>query len=225
MRPIGVFGGTFDPIHVGHLRTAFELRDILSLAEVRFVPCGIPHDGKTSIAPPDLRLEMVRTAAATDFTVDERELHRPGPSYSIDTLESLRDEFPDRIFALIVGMDAFLGFRTWRRWEDVLRLAHLVVARRPDSQSGATDPGSDPELDALLVRYGTHDPIDLQQQPAGRILIQTVTQLEISSSAIRQLVAGGGDPKFLVPDAVRKMIIDSGCYRAAPLQEVPISAK
>jgi nicotinate-nucleotide adenylyltransferase len=209
MRPIGVFGGTFDPIHLGHLRTAFELSGSLSLAEVRFVPCHVPHDEKAPAAPVELRLEMVRAAARADFVVDERELKRPGPSYSIDTLESLRAEFPERILALIMGMDAFLGFRSWRRWEEILGLAHLIVARRP-----GFDQTVNADADELLAGHGTQDPSDLGREQSGLIIVQPVTQLEISSSAIRELVAGGGDPRFLVPDAVLEIIIRTGCYGA-----------
>jgi nicotinate-nucleotide adenylyltransferase len=209
MGPIGIFGGTFDPIHMGHLRTAFELLTALSLAEVRFVPCHVPHDQKSVVAPADLRVQMVRAAVDSDFVVDERELRRPGPSYSIDTLESLRDEYPDRILALIMGMDAFLGFRSWHRWEEILTMAHIVVARRPGSA-----PATGPEITELLAAHAAQELADLHRQHAGRILVQPVTQLEISSSAIRDMVGGGVDPRFLVPDAVREIMTDSQCYRA-----------
>ena len=136
MRPIGIFGGTFDPIHYGHLRTAFELLQTLQFAEVRFIPCGDPpHRGVTQ-ASAALRLDMVRLATRKEpgFVVDERELQRDGPSYSIDTLVSLREEFPDRSLCLITGMDAFLGLSSWHRWDEIMNFAHIVVAHRPGWQ-------------------------------------------------------------------------------------------
>jgi nicotinate-nucleotide adenylyltransferase len=217
---IGVFGGTFDPIHLGHLRTAYEILHRLDLAEVRFVPCRIPHDGKSPVAPTDLRLRMIREAVASEsgFVVDERELDRQvnheEPSYSIDTLESFRDEFPDRSFALIVGMDAFLGFTSWHRWEAILETANVIVARRPGSAASASS-----EIDALLSRHGTEAVGDLRNEAAGRILVHTVTQLEVSSSAIREMVREGIALRYLVPDGVQKIIDESGCYVGNPDKE------
>ena len=109
MNPMGVFGGTFDPIHYGHLRTAFELLQELRLSEVRFMPCGTPPHRGTPIADAELRVRMVElaTEAQHGFVVDDRELQREGPSYSVDTLAALRAEYPTRSLCLIVGMDAF----------------------------------------------------------------------------------------------------------------------
>jgi nicotinate-nucleotide adenylyltransferase len=212
MRPIGVFGGTFDPIHLGHLRTAFELLQEFQLTEIRFVPCRIPHREKSPLASAELRLRMVRESIESEpgFRVDERELNRDGPSYSVDTLESLCDEFPDRTLALIIGMDAFLGFTAWHRWQDILRLAHIIVAHRP----GSDIPGAGP-IGELLADYGAADSPDLLQESAGRIFLHAVTQLEISSSAIRQMVRRGADPRFLIPGPVARIIGESGCYSAS----------
>ena len=133
MSPMGVFGGTFDPIHYGHLRTAFEMLQALRFDEVRFMPCGNPPHRDTPHADPALRLEMVRVATAGQhgFVVDDRELQREGPSYSVDTLSQLRTEFPLRPMGLIIGMDAFLGLPKWYHWREILQLAHIVVAHRP----------------------------------------------------------------------------------------------
>ena len=209
MGPIGVFGGTFDPIHLGHLRTALELLDKFALAQIRFVPCRHPPDQKSPVASAELRLQMVQLAVSSesDFVVDDRELNRDGPSYSIATLESLRDEFPDRILALIIGMDAFLAFTSWHRWQDILRLAHLIVACRPGSDLPDTG-----DIGELLVHHGGRESSDLRGNSAGRILVHAVTQLEISSSAIRGMVSRGADPRFLVPEAVEKFVEESGCY-------------
>jgi len=153
--PIGLFGGTFDPIHFGHLRTALELRDHLQLAEVRFTPCGCPPHGKTPTAPAALRLEMVKCAIAGQpgFVVDERELNRAGPSYTIDTLESLRGESASRSLGLMIGMDAFVDIGSWHRNEDILRTAHIIVAHRP----GAPLPESGPASGSARRHAGRQD--------------------------------------------------------------------
>ncbi|MDA0679460.1 MAG: nicotinate-nucleotide adenylyltransferase [Proteobacteria bacterium] len=206
---MGVFGGTFDPIHYGHLRTAFEMLQALRFDEVRFMPCGNPPHRDTPVAATNLRLDMVRVAteAQQGFIVDDRELQREGPSYSVDTLTALRNEFPLRSIGLIIGMDAFLGLPKWHHWREILKLAHIVVAHRPGWRAPDMGP-----LGALLADRGTHRIGDLHDALAGHIYIHDVTQLEISSSEIRELVSMGRDPRFLIPDTVREIITRSGCY-------------
>ena len=212
-QPIGIFGGTFDPIHVGHLRTAHELLTGLDLAEVRFIPSRLPPHRPPTVAPEALRLRMLEAAleGLPGFRVDGRELLRPGPSFMVDTLASLRAELGTRPICLLLGLDAFLGLPTWDRWRELPELAHIVVARRPgfaEQRAGQFDG----EAGDLLRSRASTDPYDLASMPAGRVLIQDVTQLEISSSAIRNLVAAGGDPRFLVPDAVRDLIAKTHIY-------------
>lgn len=213
MSSMGVFGGTFDPIHYGHLRTAFEMLQALRFDEVRFMPCGNPPHRATPHAAAELRLKMVQVATQGQrgFVVDDRELQRDGPSYSVDTLSALRVEFPLRPIALIIGMDAFLGLHKWYQWREILQLAHIVVAHRPGWRAPDMGP-----LGELLTDRGTHRIGDLHQASAGFIYIHDVTQLEISSTEIRELVAAGRDPRFLMPDSVREVIAQSGCYAAAP---------
>ncbi len=216
MNPIGIFGGTFDPIHYGHLRTAFELVEALRLTELRFMLCGVPPQGEAPVASAEDRLAMVRAAteAQHGFVVDDREIQREGPSYSVDTLSELRAEFPDRSLCLIVGMDVFLSLPKWYQWREILHLAHVVVAHRP----GWRAPGLGP-LGELLADRGTARVGELHDSLAGSIFIHAVTQLEISSSGIRTLVAGGADPRFLMPDAVRQLIADTGCYFDSTTEE------
>jgi nicotinate-nucleotide adenylyltransferase len=209
--PIGIFGGTFDPIHYGHLRTAFELLQGLKLAQVRFLPTGNPPHREDPLAASDLRLDMVREAVAGQpgFTVDDREIRRSGVSYSIDTLTELRDEYPKRSLCLLLGMDAFLGMPTWHRWREIFELSHVVVAHRPGWKAPITGP-----LGEVMVDRGTGSVRDLHTSAAGRIYVRAVTQLEISSTDLRALIMSGQDLRYLVPDAVRDLIARTGCYAA-----------
>jgi nicotinate-nucleotide adenylyltransferase len=207
--PMGIFGGTFDPIHYGHLRTAFELYQLLRFPEVRFMPAGNPPHRERTVASNELRLRMVEVAVAGQpgFTVDDREIKKTGPSYSVETLAELRAEFPDRPLCLVIGMDAFLGLPNWYRWRELLDLGHLVVAHRPGWRAPAMGP-----LGELLVDRGTGRVLDLHERLSGHIYIHAVTQLEISSTEVRNLIAAGRDPRFLMPDGVRQIILDTGCY-------------
>jgi len=206
---MGIFGGTFDPIHYGHLRTAFELLETLRLPEMRFMPAGNPPHREHTIASNAQRLEMVRAATAGQrgFTVDDREMHKVAPSYTVETLAELRREFPARPLCLIVGMDAFLGLPKWHQWRELLALAHLVVAHRPGWRAPTMGP-----LGEMLVDRGTGAVSDLHESVAGRIYIHAVTQLEISSTDVRALIHAGRDPRYLMPDGVRRIILESGCY-------------
>tara|TARA_B110000483_G_C18203244_1_gene546300 strand:+ start:2475 stop:3131 length:657 start_codon:yes stop_codon:yes gene_type:complete len=207
--PIGIFGGTFDPIHYGHLRTAFEMLQALRFEEVRFIPCGDPPHRGITYADAELRYRMVDAAikGQEGFLSDDRELRREGPSYSIDTLTDLREEFPERSLGLIVGMDAFLELPKWHRWDEILNFAHIVVAHRPGWR--VPDIG---ELGNLIAENGTHRVDDLHEVTHGRIHIHAATQLEIASTEIRDLVATGRDPRFLMPDAVRDVIKQTNLY-------------
>ncbi len=209
--PIGLFGGTFDPIHYGHLRTAFELLQALKLAQVRFLPTGNPPHREAPLALGELRLEMVRAAVAgqSGFTVDDREIRRSGVSYSIDTVIELRAEDAARSLCLLLGMDAFLGMPTWHRWREIFEFCHVVVAHRPGWKAPITGP-----LGEVMVDRGTGSVRDLHASPAGRIYVHAVTQLEIASTDLRALILSGRDLRYLVPDAVRDLIQRSGCYAA-----------
>ncbi|MFT3907365.1 MAG: nicotinate-nucleotide adenylyltransferase [Steroidobacteraceae bacterium] len=209
MGPIGLFGGTFDPIHFGHLRTAFELWQALKLDEVRFLPTGNPPHREAPLASAEQRLAMVRAAVAgqKSFVVDDREIRRSGVSYSVDTLTELRGEYPERSLCLLLGMDAFLGMPNWHRWRDIFELAHVIVAHRPGWKAPMTGP-----LGELMVDRGTGSVRELHSARAGRVYVHGVTQLEIASTDLRSLITTGRDLRYLVPEAVRDIILDSGCY-------------
>ena len=206
---IGVLGGTFDPIHYGHLRTGLELLERLALDEVRFIPCGQPPHRAAPATPGSLRLRMVEAAVAGQpgFVADGRELEREGPCYTVDTLHSLRQEFPAGALCLLLGMDAFLGLPGWNRWRQLFELAHVVVAHRPGWEAPR-----DGTLGALLAERRTVSSADLRSSRAGRIHVEEVTQLEISATGLRDGIRAGGDPRYLLPDAVRNIIFETECY-------------
>lgn len=207
---IGILGGTFDPIHFGHLRPALDVQQALGLDEVRLVPCRVPPHRAAPAATPEQRLTMLRLAVHGErsLSIDERELKREGPSYMVDTLRSLRDEFGDRPVVLILGMDAFLGLDRWHRWRELVNLCHLAVATRP----GWLAP-EEGELAALVRERRVDDAAALRSAPMGSIIFTPVTQLEISASRIRALLAAGASPRYLLPAAVLEYINVVGLYQ------------
>lgn len=209
MRPLGIFGGTFDPIHCGHLRAGFELLQLLELAELRWMPSGTPAHRDTPLADAELRLRMVRAAVADQagFTVDDREVRRGGKSYTVLTLEELRSELGEQPLCLILGMDAFVGLPGWHRWREILTLCHIIVAHRPGWQAPTSG-----ELALLLEQRRVTEIHALHDLSAGALYIHPVTQLEISSTALRETLITGGDPCYLVPEPVRQIIRETGCY-------------
>jgi len=208
---IGVFGGTFDPVHLGHLRPALDALQYAGLDQVRFVPLRVPVHRAPPIADRSMRVAMLRAAIddVPGFVLDERELCRGGASYSYDTLVSLRSELGTEVpICLMVGADAFSSFLDWYRPRDILRLAHLLVMGRP----GAGLP-SIGRLRELPRERATDRIGDLRKSPAGRVFFQPVTQLDISSTQVRQQIVEGRSVKFLVPDPVLEIILRHGLYR------------
>ncbi|PSS57003.1 nicotinate-nucleotide adenylyltransferase [Pseudomonas sp. BBP2017] len=210
-RRIGVLGGTFDPVHIGHLRSALEVAEVLALDELRLMPnARPPHRGTPQVSARD-RLEMVRCAVAgvPTLSVDARELARDTPSYTIETLELMRAEMvaSDQLF-LLLGWDAFCGLPSWHRWEELLQHCHILVLQRPDADVEPPD-----ALRNLLAARSVSDPQALVG-PAGQIAFVWQTPLAVSATQIRQLLASGKSVRFLVPDAVLAYIDAHNLYRA-----------
>ncbi|MDP5292670.1 nicotinate-nucleotide adenylyltransferase [Oceanimonas sp. CHS3-5] len=207
--PIGLLGGTFDPIHVGHLRTAIQAQEQLGLSEVRLLPNHIPPHRATPDSAPKHRLAMARLAAAATpgLTVDERELNRTTPSYTIDTLIELRAELGQQPLCFIMGMDSLCSLNKWHRWQELLEHAHLVVSHRPGWK-----PTFDDTLEQLYQNHGTQDRERLHRTPAGHIFLLDNPELEVSSTQIREGVRRGNNPQYLLPDAVANYIRQQGLY-------------
>jgi len=208
---LGILGGTFDPVHFGHLRPALDVRQALGLEEVRLVPCHIPPHRPQPVADGPQRVAMLEAAVRNypEFSLDRRELERAGPSWTLDTLTSLRAELGPRSLCLLIGMDAFHGLPTWHRWHELIDLCHMVVMTRPGSEFHAAG-----ELEDFVGLHRVMDPAELERHAAGRVLFQTVTQLEISATRIRARLAQGDSAGFLVPEAVLEIIRREGLYQA-----------
>jgi nicotinate-nucleotide adenylyltransferase len=211
-RRIGVLGGTFDPVHIGHLRGALEVAESLGLDEVRLLPNFRPPHRDTPSSSAEHRLAMVRLAVQDlpPLSVDARELERDRPSYTLDTLVSLREQLAaeDQLF-LLMGWDAFCGLPGWHRWEELLDHCHILVMQRPDANSDAPQ-----RLRDLLAARGVNDPLALSGS-GGQIASVWQAPLEVSATRIRQFLASGRSVRFLVPDAVLAYINAHGLYRAS----------
>lgn len=213
--PLGVFGGTFDPIHYGHLRLAEEILETAKLAEVRFVPSGTPPHRGTPRADARHRVNMVRLATADNrrFSVDDRETTRSGPGYTYDTLTQLRQQIgTQRSIALLLGADAFLELATWHRWHQLFDLAHVVVAYRPGFPIDTWQARMpEPLAREYAARY-MQQPLAVHLAPAGGIAVVSMTGLDISATFVRTAVHSGASSRYLLPDAVLDYIQSHGLY-------------
>ena len=213
MNSLAILGGTFDPIHIGHLRSAIEVRELLDCDELRFIPSHQPPHRAAPTADSKHRLRMVELAVANEpgLAVDAREINREGASYTIDTLTELRAEIGAACaLHLIIGMDAFAELDTWRRWDELLDFANLVVMQRPDCelpQRGAI-------ADLLRARHTKLS--NVKRKPHGAIAIVQLTPLPISATAIRALISERRSPRYLVPDVVCDFIREQRLYGFLP---------
>lgn len=197
--PIAILGGTFDPVHIGHLRVALEASEALD-APVRLMPAHVPPHRPAPVASAAQRVEMLRAALAEQdrLQLDTRELDRSEPSYTVDTLRQMRKEFgAKQSLILLLGADAFAGLTTWHEWRTLFNLAHIAVMTRP---------GHDTRLPAEqameIASRHARSVKDLHAMPCGKVFDLPVTPLEISASAVRAVMAAGRDPRWLVPDVL-----------------------
>jgi nicotinate-nucleotide adenylyltransferase len=213
---LGLFGGTFNPIHLGHLRAAEEVAAVLELERVLFLPAAIPphkHAGDETIAPPGARLEWVRMAVAGNprFGVDTLELERPGPSYSVDTLRTLREREPSRELVFLIGLDAFAEIGSWKEPETLLQLAHFAVFTRPPAKPGRLLEWLPESLRASLQI--APDGRSARHRRAGTwIRWLEIRALDVSATELRRLLGADLSVRYLIPEAARLAILASGHY-------------
>lgn len=206
---IAILGGTFDPIHFGHLRMGQEILNIHHVAKIHFIPCYQPVHRPAPATSPNDRLEMLRLAVQHEprFIADDREIRRKAPSYTIDTLLSLREEMPETHLCLLIGIDAFLDYLTWREPHRILTLANIIVTHRPYYH--APDKGP---LVELLRKHQIDDPAMLHSQQAGCIFFQPITLLDISARKIRHDITERQSPRFLLPEETYHYIQQQQLY-------------
>ncbi len=205
-----ILGGTFDPVHHGHLRLAVELKEQLGVDRVTLVPCHIPpHRAQPGASSADrLRLLLQAVAAEPGLEVDDRELSRDGASFTADTLRQLREELGPRMpIAMVVGTDAFAAFDRWRDWQAIPELAHIIVVQRPGVDLPAAS-----EAMALLAARRARSVQQLHDRPHGLILALSPPLLDISATGIRERIARGCSPRYLLPDSVWLDICAHGLY-------------
>jgi len=202
---IGILGGTFDPVHNGHITIATTLLEQLNLKEVRLLPCKIPVLKPDAQATPEQRLDMLSLAIKDHpgLVIDERELRRKSPSYMVDTLTSLREEFPDTPLCLIIGMDSFIELEEWHQWEKLIKLAHFIVVNRPHVTLTESGP-----IKELLAKHQVTDPSELHSKVAGHIFLFDITPpIDISSTYLRgEIASGSSNPSSILPQSVWKYI-------------------
>ncbi|MBD3820870.1 MAG: nicotinate-nucleotide adenylyltransferase [Thiotrichales bacterium] len=205
-RLIGINGGTFDPIHFGHLRPALEVLNALHLDEVRFIPAYRPVHRDTPQVSADQRCEMIELAIHNQpkFKLDRIEIELGGPSYTVNTLRALKAREPDATFVLMMGSDAFSKFDTWHDWQGILALANLVVTHRP----GEPMP-SEGEIGRLFHQRWVPN----LTQDAGQILDLPITQLDLSATALRSYLSHGDSVDYLMPESVARYIKEHQLYQ------------
>ncbi len=197
---IGVYGGTFNPVHYGHLRTALEVGEHFNLDQLRMIPCHLPAHRPAPDVAGDMRMAMLQLALVDTpgLQADGRELDRGGASYMVETLQSLLEEHPGATLLLFVGLDAFAGLESWYQWQRLFEFAHVVVMTRPACEL--------PALSEFFRLRCCEDKRQLLKSRAGQLYFQSVTALDISATLIRELIAAGRNPQFLLPDAVIRYI-------------------
>lgn len=210
---IGLYGGTFDPVHNGHLRTALEVKEIFALDEIRLIPCSQPAHRKSPLTSAEMRFDMLKLAVKNypSLVIDRRELDREGVSYMINTLESIRKEMPDSPLLLFMGTDAHKGLTGWHQWQRLFDFAHIVVITRPGYQQLI--------LSDFFSSRLTESKETLHRKKAGHLFFQSVTELDISASKIRSIIAADLNPGYLLPESVINYINENKLYKRVNANE------
>jgi nicotinate-nucleotide adenylyltransferase len=208
-QPIGIFGGTFDPIHLGHIHLAKKIIAKANLSKIILIPCYKSCHHKKIKASAQHRIQMVKLALpkSKKFVVDDREIKRKNISYMIETLISFRAEYPRAPLCLIMGEDAFAKFTTWHKWQKVLQLAHLIVVDRTSLQIAYQ-----PELLQLISDKSTNDKKDLFVNLAGCIIFLSINPLPIAATKIRESIVLGISVTDLLPKKVWTYILEHDLY-------------
>ena len=213
---IGIFGGSFDPPHFGHIKSALSLLEFFPFQQIRFIPCQLSPHKKHVYASGEHRLRMLNLVCkgVQELKVEDRELNRPPPSYTIDTLIELREELGEQeSLVLIMGLDAYLNFCTWHRYEEILSYCHLLLLHRPGYEIAEFRelPNFECEKNLLDSCLG-EDITSLHKSPCGKIVISELEKIDISSTQIREMIASGEQPRYVIPGVVWNYIKRNKLY-------------
>lgn len=214
LRPKVIFGGTFDPVHFGHLRSALELAQWLGNESIDLVPTKDPVHKEAAAAAASQRIEMLNLACDSEplLQVNDIEIRSNSPSYTVFTLRSIRKQIGEkRSLILVMGMDAFLSLQTWHDWQDLPLLAHLLIVQRPGYH-----PLLNAELQALVDAHQTNSREKLLASSSGSLMFHELTPLGISATQIRNQIEFGASPRYLLPDAVWEYIQEKKLYGFEP---------
>ena len=212
---VGIFGGTFDPIHYGHLRIAEEIVKTVGLQKLYFVPAGMPRLRHSPVASPQHRVEIVRLAIQKnpDFVLDEREINRGGVSYSIDTVREFKQEFGEEIrLCFVLGADAFINLPEWNNWKELFNLCNFIVSTRPGYTLTLIKELLSKELREECSQRWVSNTESLRKDTSGLIFIASTTMLDISATSIRAHIADGRNVRHLVPSATVNYISENKLY-------------
>ena len=212
---VGIFGGTFDPIHYGHLRVAEEIVETVGLQKIYFVPAGMPRLRHSPVASSQHRVEIVRLAIQKnpDFVLDEREINRGGVSYSIDTVREFKQEFGEEIrLCFVLGADAFINLPEWNNWKELFNLCHFIVSTRPGYTLTLIKELLSKELREECSQRWVSNTESLRKDTSGLIFIASTTMLDISATSIRAHIAVGRSVRHLVPSVTVNYISENKLY-------------
>ncbi|CAM3018185.1 nicotinate-nucleotide adenylyltransferase NadD [Legionella steigerwaltii] len=211
MHSIAILGGTFDPIHNGHLQTSIAIQTHFKFDSFVFLPCKTPTIKLPTLANTVQRVEMIKLAIKNipDFKLDLREVERDTPSYMVETLKSFRMEYPNSSIALIIGYDAFISLPLWYEWEKIITLANLLVINRSEFTSHPI-----PEIMSnFLEKYSIKNKIELLNNQAGCVFLFDAGNYKISSTSVREEIKKGADVSNMLPYTVYEYIKSQGLYQ------------